>query len=233
MLTVEDLQRLEVCLPTAQELKTVFAYTGTPAALGPAETFFRALGGTPRVAQKVSAMLFSRVFFGSVAGDAETRVETLTTVRRSNASASFSLLSCCVAVLELLILVFRSFVPAARWLRRCLYWFTGVIDVRWILVRSTPDYPYGGVGSPSFHVYRLVFAVLYNIVISNLLSQFLRTGLHDEIQLPGLLTCECESVCFLQRFYVVRSFCLCRNLVVGGCRLPTPPMLLNDNATGL
>ncbi|CAN0032714.1 unnamed protein product, partial [Hapterophycus canaliculatus] len=77
-LTVEDLQRLEVCLPTTQELKTVLAYSGPPAALGPAETFFRALGGTPRVAQKVSALLFSRVFLGSVARDAERRAERLT-----------------------------------------------------------------------------------------------------------------------------------------------------------
>lgn len=77
MLTTEDLQRLEACLPTPQELKTVLAYTGPAAALGPAETFFRALRDTPRAAGKVTAMLFSRQFLGSVAGDAEARVETL------------------------------------------------------------------------------------------------------------------------------------------------------------
>lgn len=80
ILTTEDLQRLEACLPTAQELKTVLAYTGPAAALGPAETFFRALGDTPRVGGKVTAMLFSRQFLGSVAGDAEARVGTLSAV---------------------------------------------------------------------------------------------------------------------------------------------------------
>eukprot|EP00903_Cladosiphon_okamuranus_P016298 g15030.t1 len=77
ILTPEDLQRLEACLPTAQELKTVLAYTGPAAALGPAETFFRALQDTPRAGGKVTAMLFSRQFLGSVAGDAEARVKTL------------------------------------------------------------------------------------------------------------------------------------------------------------
>ncbi|CAM9158805.1 unnamed protein product, partial [Ectocarpus sp. 13 AM-2016] len=77
VLTIEDLQRLEGCLPTAQELRTVVAFSGPAAALGSAETFFRALKDTPRPASKVSAVLFSRQFLGSVAGDAESRVETL------------------------------------------------------------------------------------------------------------------------------------------------------------
>ncbi|CBN80077.1 Formin-like 3 [Ectocarpus siliculosus] len=77
VLTTEDLQRLEGCLPTAQELRTVMAFSGPAAALGSAETFFRALRDTPRPASKVSAVLFSRQFLGSVAGDAESRVETL------------------------------------------------------------------------------------------------------------------------------------------------------------
>ncbi|CAM9497960.1 unnamed protein product, partial [Ectocarpus sp. 12 AP-2014] len=77
VLTIEDLQRLEGCLPTAQELRTVVAFSGPAAALGSAETFFRALRDTPRPASKVSAVLFSRQFLGSVAGDAESRVETL------------------------------------------------------------------------------------------------------------------------------------------------------------
>ncbi|CAN0574297.1 unnamed protein product, partial [Ectocarpus sp. 12 AP-2014] len=82
VLTIEDLQRLEGCLPTAQELRTVVAFSGPAAALGSAETFFRALRDTPRPASKVSAVLFSRQFLGSVAGDAESRVETLRMVRR-------------------------------------------------------------------------------------------------------------------------------------------------------
>ncbi|CAM9424601.1 unnamed protein product [Ectocarpus sp. 4 AP-2014] len=77
VLTTEDLQRLEGCLPTVQELRTVVAFSGPAAALGSAETFFRALRDTPRPASKVSAVLFSRQFLGSVAGDAESRVETL------------------------------------------------------------------------------------------------------------------------------------------------------------
>lgn len=95
-LTVEDLQRLEMCLPTPQELKTVLAYTGPPAALGPAEMFFRALGETPRVTQKVSAVLFSRVFLGSVAKDAEGRVETLTMVRKVVRPCSVLVASVCL-----------------------------------------------------------------------------------------------------------------------------------------
>lgn len=58
----------------------MLAYTGPPAALGPAETFFRGLGDTPRAGAKVAALLFSRQFC-SVAEDAERRVETLKMVR--------------------------------------------------------------------------------------------------------------------------------------------------------
>lgn len=55
----------------------MLAYTGPAAALGPAETFFRALQDTPRAGGKVAAMLFSRQFLGFVAGDAEAPVDTL------------------------------------------------------------------------------------------------------------------------------------------------------------
>ena len=58
----------------------MLAYTGPPAALGPAETFFRGLRDTPRAGAKVAAMLFSRQFCW-VAENAGARVETLKMVR--------------------------------------------------------------------------------------------------------------------------------------------------------
>lgn len=76
LLTVEDLQKLEACLPTESELKTVLAFEGPAEALGPAETFFRSLASVPRPGNKVSALLFWRQF-SSVAETAELRLENL------------------------------------------------------------------------------------------------------------------------------------------------------------
>lgn len=52
------------------------AFKGPIEALGPAESFFRALAHTPRPASKVSVMLFSRQL-GSVEESANTRLDTL------------------------------------------------------------------------------------------------------------------------------------------------------------
>lgn len=75
-LSAEDLQRLEACLPTGPELKTVMAYEGPEEALAPAEAFFRALASVPRPAAKVSALLFWR-HFSSAAEVAGSRLDTL------------------------------------------------------------------------------------------------------------------------------------------------------------
>lgn len=76
ILSTEDLQRLEACLPTGPELKTVLTYDGPLETLGPAEAFFRALAPTPRPASKVSTLLFS-LQFSSIVEIADARLETL------------------------------------------------------------------------------------------------------------------------------------------------------------
>lgn len=73
---MEDLQRLEACLPTGPELQQVLAYDGPAEALGPAESFFQALTPTPRPAEKVSLMLFA-LQFPSIAEVTGARLETL------------------------------------------------------------------------------------------------------------------------------------------------------------
>ena len=105
-MTTEDLQRLEACLPTAQELRTVVAFSGPAAALGSAETFFRALRDTPRPASKVAAVLFSRQFLGSVAADAESRVDTLRMVRVI--AGSSSVFYCCFFLVGYFVFFGRS-----------------------------------------------------------------------------------------------------------------------------
>ncbi|CAN0046750.1 unnamed protein product [Choristocarpus tenellus] len=62
MLSAEDLQRLEVCLPTSPEMEMVLAFQGSPETLGTAESFFWALGNTPRPLAKVRVMLFMQQF---------------------------------------------------------------------------------------------------------------------------------------------------------------------------
>lgn len=76
LLTAEDLEKLEVCLPTKAEVRTVLAYKGPVESLGSAESFFLALARTPRPSCKVSVMLFSRQF-KSIAEHASARLETL------------------------------------------------------------------------------------------------------------------------------------------------------------
>ncbi|CAM9730057.1 unnamed protein product, partial [Discosporangium mesarthrocarpum] len=76
LLTTEDLQRLEACIPSVPEVQMAMAFNGPVEALGPAETFFRALGQTPRPLNKVRVMLFMKQFAASVE-EASGRLKTL------------------------------------------------------------------------------------------------------------------------------------------------------------
>ena len=61
-LTVDNLKALKACLPTSDELEIVRDYSGDVTKLSRADQYFKQILGVPRLAERLSCMLYARQF---------------------------------------------------------------------------------------------------------------------------------------------------------------------------